>query len=104
LLNTVKAKFHHLKVLPLGTPVSDIHRDLGIRMVTAEIKMLAKKHEDWLHVHTNVEATQLLDNERTVRGLSVVRVRVSVNSSMGATTVCSRHQMQGHTVGIVSEV
>jgi hypothetical protein len=36
-------------------------------MVTAEIKRLAKKHEDRLHPHTNMEATQLFDNERTVR-------------------------------------
>jgi hypothetical protein len=48
---------------------SDIHGDLGIRMVTAEIKRLVKKHEDRLHQHTNVEVTQLLDNERTVRRL-----------------------------------
>jgi hypothetical protein len=38
-------------------------------MVTAEIKSLAKKHEDRLHQHTDVEAIQLLDNERTVRRL-----------------------------------
>jgi hypothetical protein len=48
---------------------SDIHRDLGIRMVTAEIKRPDKKHEDRLHQHTNAEAIQLLDNERTVRRL-----------------------------------
>jgi hypothetical protein len=44
-------------------------KDLGIRMVTAEIKKQAKNHEDRLHQHTNVEAIQLLDNERTVRRL-----------------------------------
>jgi hypothetical protein len=38
-------------------------------MVTAEIKRLAKKHEVWLHHHTNVEAIQLLDNDRAVRRL-----------------------------------
>jgi hypothetical protein len=48
---------------------SDIHRDLGFRMVTAEIKTTAKKHEDRLHQHTNVEAIQLLDNSRAVRRL-----------------------------------
>jgi hypothetical protein len=37
---------------------SNIHCDLGIRMVTAEIKRTAKKHEDRLHQHTNVEAIQ----------------------------------------------
>jgi hypothetical protein len=35
-------------------------------MVTAEMKMLAKKHEDRLQDHSNVEALQLLDSERTV--------------------------------------
>jgi hypothetical protein len=48
---------------------SDIHRDLGIRMVNAEIKRTAKKHEDRLHQRTNVEAIQILDNERTERRL-----------------------------------
>jgi hypothetical protein len=47
---------------------SDIDTDFGIRMVTAEIKRTAKKHEDRLHHHTNVEATQLLD-EKIVRRL-----------------------------------
>jgi hypothetical protein len=44
---------------------SDIHRDLGIWTVTAEIKRLAKKHEDRLHEPTNVEVIQL--DERKVR-------------------------------------
>jgi hypothetical protein len=48
---------------------SDIHRDLGFRMVTAEIKRTAKKHEDRLHQLTNVEAIQLRDNSRAVRRL-----------------------------------
>jgi hypothetical protein len=48
---------------------SDIHRALGVRMVTAEIKRTAKKHEDRLHQHTNVEAIQLLYNSRAVRRL-----------------------------------
>jgi hypothetical protein len=38
-------------------------------MVTAEIKRTAKKHEDRLHQHSNVEAIQLLDNSRAVRRL-----------------------------------
>jgi hypothetical protein len=38
-------------------------------MVTAEIKRTAKKHEDRLHQHTNVEAIQLLDKSRAVRRL-----------------------------------
>jgi hypothetical protein len=35
---------------------SDIHRDLGVRIVTADIKRTAKKHEDRLHQHANMEA------------------------------------------------
>lgn len=46
---------------------SDIHRDIGIRMITAKIKRIAKKHKDQLQ-HTNVEAIQFLD-KRTVRKL-----------------------------------
>jgi hypothetical protein len=38
-------------------------------MITAEIKRTAKKHEDRLHQHTNVESIQLLDNNRAVRRL-----------------------------------
>jgi hypothetical protein len=48
---------------------SGIHRDLGVRMVTAEIKRTARKHKDWLHQRTNVEAIQLLNNGKTVRWL-----------------------------------
>jgi hypothetical protein len=48
---------------------SDIHRDLGVRMVTAKIKRTAKKHEGRLHQHAVVEAIQLLDNSRAVRRL-----------------------------------
>jgi hypothetical protein len=52
--------------MSFGTPViADIHRDLGVRMVTAETKRTAKKHEDRLHQQTSVEEIQLLDNERT---------------------------------------
>jgi hypothetical protein len=47
--------------------------DLGVRMVTAEMKRTAKKHADRLHQHTNVEATQLRDNERTVRRLKTLK-------------------------------
>jgi hypothetical protein len=38
-------------------------------MITAEIKRTAKKHEDQLHQHTNMEVIQPLDNERRVRRL-----------------------------------
>jgi hypothetical protein len=61
-------------------------------MVIAEIKRTAKKHEDRLHQHTNMEAIHLLDNERTVGRLKGLKpfevVHVSVNSAMGATTMC----------------
>jgi hypothetical protein len=46
----------------------NIHTDLGIRMATAKIKRIAKKHEDWLH-HANMDTIHLLDNERAVRRL-----------------------------------
>jgi hypothetical protein len=35
-----------------------------MRMVTAEIKRIAKKHDDQLHQHTNVEAISFV----TTRG------------------------------------
>lgn len=47
----------------------DIHRDLGIPMVTEEIKRFAGKHEARLHQHVNAEALQLLDNQNLVRRL-----------------------------------
>jgi hypothetical protein len=47
-------------------------------MVTAEIKRTAKKHEDRLHQHTNVEAIQLLDNIRAVRRLKRLKPFVLV--------------------------
>jgi len=42
---------------------SDLHRDLQMEMVTYEIGKFAKKHEERLLHHVNVEAIQLLDNE-----------------------------------------
>jgi hypothetical protein len=38
-------------------------------MVTTEIKIIAKKHIDLLHDHSNLETIQLLDNEWTLRRL-----------------------------------
>jgi hypothetical protein len=35
---------------------SDLYRDLEIDTVDKEIKRYARKHEDRLHQHTNVEA------------------------------------------------
>jgi hypothetical protein len=43
----------------------DFHRDLK----TAEIKRFARKHEERLHHHDNVEAIQLLDNTELLRRL-----------------------------------
>lgn len=47
----------------------DIHRDLNIETVEAEIKRFAQKHEARLHDHVNVEAIQLLDSGGQVRRL-----------------------------------
>jgi hypothetical protein len=47
----------------------DLHRDLKMEMVTAEIKRFARKHEERLHHHDNVEAIQLLDNTELLRRL-----------------------------------
>jgi ribosome-associated translation inhibitor RaiA len=52
---------------------SDLHRDLAIDTVDKEIKRFARKHEDRLHQHTNVEALQLLDNSDIVRRLKRVK-------------------------------
>jgi hypothetical protein len=41
---------------------ADLHRDLKMEMVTAEIKRFARKHEERLLHHDNIETVQLLDN------------------------------------------
>jgi hypothetical protein len=48
---------------------SDLHRDLEVDVVGTEIQRFAQKHEERLHQHENVEATQLLDNTGIVRRL-----------------------------------
>jgi hypothetical protein len=40
-----------------------------MEMVTAEIKRFARKHEERLHHHDNVEAIQLLNNTELLRRL-----------------------------------
>jgi hypothetical protein len=40
-----------------------------MEMVTAEIKRVARKHEEKLHHHDNVEAIQLFDNTEMLRRL-----------------------------------
>ena len=46
---------------------ADLHRDLQMEMVTNEIEKFAKKHEERLLHHVNVEAIQLLENSEIVR-------------------------------------
>jgi hypothetical protein len=40
-----------------------------MEMVTAAIRLFARKHEERLHQYVNVEAIQLLDNSALVRML-----------------------------------
>lgn len=47
----------------------DLHRELQVRTVKEEIAIAARRHEERLHNHPNVEALQLLDNQNTVRRL-----------------------------------
>jgi hypothetical protein len=47
----------------------DLHTDLKMEMVTAEIKRFARKREERLLHHENVEAIQLLDNSELLRRL-----------------------------------
>jgi len=47
---------------------ADLHRDLKMEMVTAEIRRFARKHEERL-LHHNFEAIQLLDNSELLRRL-----------------------------------
>ena len=48
---------------------TDLHRDLELEMATNKIEKFAKKHEERLLHHVNVEAIQLLDNTELVRRL-----------------------------------
>jgi hypothetical protein len=41
---------------------ADLLRDLKMEMVTTEIRRFARRHEERLLHHDNVEAIQLLDN------------------------------------------
>jgi hypothetical protein len=40
-----------------------------MKMVTTEIRRFAKRHEEWLLQHDNVEEIQLLDNSEVLRRL-----------------------------------
>jgi hypothetical protein len=48
---------------------ADLLRDLKMEMFTTEIRRFAKKHEERLLHHDNVEAMQLLDNSVLLRRL-----------------------------------
>jgi hypothetical protein len=48
---------------------ADLHRDLKMDTVMAEIRRYARKHEERLLHHINVEAIQLLDNSELLRRL-----------------------------------
>ena len=48
---------------------ADLRRDLQMEMVTNEIDKFAKKREERVLHHVNVEAIQLLDNSELVRRL-----------------------------------
>jgi hypothetical protein len=46
---------------------ADLHRDLKMETVTAEIRRFARKHEERILHHENVEAIQLLDDSVTTK-------------------------------------
>ena len=48
---------------------ADLHRDLQMEMATNDPGNFAKKHEERILHHVNVEAIQLLDNSELVRRL-----------------------------------
>ena len=48
---------------------ADLHRDLQMETVTNEIGKFAKKHEERVLHHINVEAIHLLDSSKLVRRL-----------------------------------
>ena len=50
---------------------ADLHRDLQMEMVTNGIRKFAKKREERLHHHVNVEAIPLLDNSELERRLKI---------------------------------
>jgi hypothetical protein len=45
---------------------TDLHQDLCIEMVMAEVRRFARKHEERLLHHDNIEANQLLDNSKLI--------------------------------------
>lgn len=47
----------------------DLHRDLGVETVAAEIKRFVRKHKERLQDHPNNESLRLLDQKRITRRL-----------------------------------
>jgi hypothetical protein len=60
---------------------ADLHRDLKMEMVTAEIRRFARKHKERL-LHHDVEATQLLDNSELLRRLKRIKPFEMVSSTI----------------------
>jgi len=54
-----------------------LHTDLKMEMVTNEIEKFAKKHEEGLLHHVNVEAIQVLDNSELARRLNLLTPNVN---------------------------
>ena len=52
---------------------ADLHRDLKMETVMAEIRRFARKHEERLLHHEDVEAIQLLDNSELLRRLKRIK-------------------------------
>ena len=52
---------------------ADLHRDLKMETVMAEIRRFARKHEERLLHHEDVEAIQLLDNSELLRRLKTTK-------------------------------
>jgi len=77
--NTVIIQGFQNKVLrnivdaPWYVPNADLHRDLKMDMVTAEIRRYARKHEERLLHHANVEAIHLLGNSELLRRLQRIK-------------------------------
>jgi len=77
--------FNDFKTRYLGTSLvqlgnirnADLHRDLQMEMVRNKIAKFAKKHDEKLLHHVNVEAIHLLDSSDLVRGLKRRKNRLS---------------------------
>jgi len=52
---------------------ADLHTDLKMEMVTAEIRRFARKHEERFLHHDNVEGIELLNNSELLRRLKRIK-------------------------------